>query len=278
MNVSFDNVSVTLGGQRIVNHVSLTVPSGTVLGLLGPNGCGKSTLLRTLYRAQKPSSGVVRVDGDDVRSLGGREVARRIAVMAQESTQEFPITVREMAMLGRVPHQRGFGADSTADHELIDTALREVGAVHLAERYFAGLSGGEKQRVLLARTLVQQTPVLVLDEPTNHLDIAFQLELMSLATSRGLTVLTALHDMNLAGEYCQNVALLKAGELQGFGRPHEVLEENVIRAGFGVDSRRLEHPLTGRPLIAVARLDPQPASAAQQQHINHETDTVKEHA
>ncbi|MHA7304076.1 ABC transporter ATP-binding protein [Arthrobacter sp. TMN-49] len=260
MNVSFENVSVTLGGQQIVHNVSLEVRSGTVLGLLGPNGCGKSTLLRTLYRAQKPSSGTVRVNGTDVRSLDGRQVARRIAVMAQESTQEFPITVREMAMLGRVPHQRGFGADSVADHELIDTALREVGAAQLATRYFAGLSGGEKQRVLLARTLVQQTPVLVLDEPTNHLDIAFQLELMSLATSRGLTVLTALHDMNLAGEYCDQVALMRAGELHAHGGPREVLDENAIRTGFGVDSRRLEHPLTGRPLIAVARLAPQPAT------------------
>ncbi|POH71763.1 ABC transporter ATP-binding protein [Arthrobacter glacialis] len=278
MNVSFEKVSVEIGGHRIVNNVSLTVPSGSVLGLLGPNGCGKSTLLRTLYRAQKPSSGTVLVNGTDVRSLDGREVARRIAVMAQESTQEFPITVREMAMLGRVPHQRGFGADSAADHELIDTALREVGATHLAARYFAGLSGGEKQRVLLARTLTQQTPVLVLDEPTNHLDVAFQLELMSLATSRGITVLTALHDMNLAGEYCDQVALMRAGELQAIGRPHEVLDEDAIRAGFGVDSRRLEHPLTGRPLIAVARITPLPAPAAQQQPINHETEIVKENA
>ncbi|WP_411731257.1 ABC transporter ATP-binding protein [Paeniglutamicibacter sp.] len=275
MNVSFENVSVTLGGRRIVDNVSLAVPSGTVLGILGPNGCGKSTLLRTLYRAQKPSSGVVRIDEDDVRTLDGREVARRIAVMAQESTQEFPITVREMAMLGRVPHQHGFGADSDADHELIDTALREVGAAHLAKRYFSGLSGGEKQRVLLARTLVQQTPVLVLDEPTNHLDIAFQFELMSLATSRGLTVLTALHDMNLATEYCQHVALMRAGELHAFGRPHEVLDEETIRAGFGVDSRRLDHPLTGRPLIAMARLAPAPQRHTNH-HTNHHTEPLKE--
>ncbi|MBV1778770.1 ABC transporter ATP-binding protein [Paeniglutamicibacter sp. ABSL32-1] len=276
MNVSFENVSVEIGGRRIVDNVSLAVPSGTVLGILGPNGCGKSTLLRTLYRAQKPSAGVVRVDGEDIRTLNGREVARRIAVMAQESTQEFPITVREMAMLGRVPHQRGFGADSAADHELIDAALREVGAAHLASRYFAGLSGGEKQRVLLARTLVQQTPVLVLDEPTNHLDIAFQLELMTLATSRGLTVLTALHDMNLASEFCENVALLRAGRLQGIGRPHEVLDEETIRAGFGVDSARLEHPLTGRPLIAVAKLRAEAPGA--QPQANHHTEPLKEHA
>lgn len=276
MNVSFENLSVEIGGRRIVDNVSLEVPSGTVLGVLGPNGCGKSTLLRTLYRAQKPSAGVVRVGGDDARGLDGREVARRIAVMAQESTQEFPITVHQMAMLGRVPHQRGFGADSAKDHELVDTALREVGATHLAARYFAGLSGGEKQRVLLARTLVQQTPVLVLDEPTNHLDIAFQLELLSLATSRGLTVLTALHELNLATEFCDSVALMRDGRLRGLGRPHEVLDQEAIRAGFGVDSARLEHPLTGRPLIAVAKL---PATEpAPQRPTNHRTEPLKEPA
>lgn len=254
MNVTFENVGVTLEGHGILHGISLEVASGSVLGLLGPNGSGKSTLLRTLYRAHKPTTGAVRVDGRDVRSFGGRDLARCIAVMAQESTQEFPITVREMVMLGRVPHQRGFGADSALDHELVTAALREVGALHLSARYVAGLSGGEKQRAMLARTLVQQSPVLVLDEPTNHVDIAFQLDLMSLATSRGLTVLAALHDINLATEFCDHVALLRAGRLTAFGRPHHVLDENSIRTTFGVDARKLVHPLTAQPLIAVARL------------------------
>ncbi|MCS4275903.1 iron complex transport system ATP-binding protein [Mycetocola sp. BIGb0189] len=250
--VEFQSVSVELGGRRLVTEVSLSVPAGSVLGILGPNGCGKSTLLRTAYRAQRPASGRVLVDGSDVQTMSARDVARRVAVMAQESIQEFPISVRDMAMLGRVPHQRGFGGDSERDLDLVDQALSDVGATHLAERPFTVLSGGEKQRVLLARALVQDAPILILDEPTNHLDISFQFELMSLATSRGLTVITALHDMNLASEFCTHVALMRAGELQGIGDPHDILTPRSIRAVFGVDSRRITHPITGRTLIALA--------------------------
>lgn len=252
MRVSFEDVSVALGGREIVNGITLDVPSGTVLGILGANGCGKSTLLRTLYRVHRPSSGTVRVDGDDVRRLSARDAALRIAVMAQESTQEFPMTAREVAMLGRTPHQRGFGADSAGDLELVEQALNDVGAEELAERSFAELSGGEKQRVLMARALAQQAPVLVLDEPTNHLDISFQLELMRLVTGRGLTVIAALHDMNLAADYCDQVAVLGHGRLLSAGAPAEVLDEQLIRTAFNVASQQLEHPLTGRTLIAVA--------------------------
>ncbi|WP_309073383.1 ABC transporter ATP-binding protein [Paenarthrobacter sp.] len=252
MNVEFQNVSVTLGNTRVVHDVSLFAPSGSVIGILGPNGCGKSTLLRTLYRVNKPSTGRVLVDDDDVRRLNSRQAALRVAVMAQESNQDFPMTAREVVMLGRAPHQHGFGADSPHDHHLVHQALLDVGASSLTDRYFAGLSGGEKQRVLLARALVQEAPVLVLDEPTNHLDVAFQLELMHLVTSRGRTVLAALHDMNLAAEFCDHVAVLQSGKLQAFGPPSALLDQELIRSCFGVDSRKLEHPLTGRPLIAIA--------------------------
>lgn len=252
MRVEFQNVSVALSGTPVVHDVSFSAPSGSVLGVLGPNGCGKSTLLRTLYRVNKPSAGMVTVDGDDVRRLSARQAALRVAVMAQETTQDFPMTAREVVMLGRAPHQRGFGADSARDNELVYQAMLDVGASSLADRYFAGLSGGEKQRVLLARALVQEAPVLVLDEPTNHLDVAFQLDLMHLVTSRGRTILAALHDMNLAAEFCDQVAVLQAGHLQAFGPPSSVLDEELIRRCFDVHSQKLEHPLTRRPLIAIA--------------------------
>ncbi|WP_269936471.1 ABC transporter ATP-binding protein [Arthrobacter sp. HY1533] len=264
MRVTFEDVGVRIGERCLFRGVNLEVPSGSVLGLLGPNGCGKSTLLRTLYRRHKPTSGAVRLDGIDVRALAGRELARRVAVMAQETSHDFPVTVHGMVMLGRVPYQRGFGADSDVDRGLVDTALREVGALKLAGRQFAGLSGGEKQRVLLARTLAQQTPVLILDEPTNHLDISFQLELMALATGRGLTVLAALHDMNIAAEFCDHLALLQGGGIAAVGPPGDVLGEDTIQAAFGVRARTLAHPLTQRPLIALARPAPDAAAMAHQ--------------
>ncbi|SEB59555.1 ABC transporter ATP-binding protein [Arthrobacter woluwensis] len=269
MNISFDDVHVTLGRREIVHGVSLDVPSGQVLGILGPNGCGKSTLLRTLYRVYRPSAGTVRVDGEDVQRLSPREAARRIAVMAQESGLDFPLTALEVTLLGRVPHQRGFGADTAQERALADEALHDVGASALAHRNFAELSGGEKQRVLLARALVQQAPVLVLDEPTNHLDISFQLELMRLVTGRGLTVLAALHDMNLAADHCDQVAVLSRGRLLAAGAPADVLDEGLIREAFSVESRRLRHPLTGRPLIAVAA--PSSSSAPGQSPENEGT-------
>ncbi|MFJ4029028.1 ABC transporter ATP-binding protein [Paenarthrobacter sp. NPDC089989] len=252
MKVEFSNVSIALGGTPIVHDVTFTAPSGSVVGILGPNGCGKSTLLRSLYRVNRPSAGTVTVEGDDVRKLTSRQVALRVAVMAQESSQDFPITAREVVMLGRAPHQRGFGADSDRDHGLVHQAMLDVGASYLADRYFAGLSGGEKQRILLARALVQEAPVLVLDEPTNHLDVAFQLELMHLVTSRGRTVLAALHDMNLAAEFCDHIAVLQSGRLRAFGPPADVLDLELIRRCFGVESHRLKHPLTGKALIALA--------------------------
>ena len=263
MKVQFQNVSISLGGTPVVHDVSFSAPSGTVVGILGPNGCGKSTLLRALYRVNKPSSGRVTVDGMDVSRLSSRQAALRVAVMAQESSQDFPMTAREVVMLGRAPHQRGFGADSDRDHHLVHQAMFDVGASSLADRYFAGLSGGEKQRVLLARALVQEAPVLVLDEPTNHLDVAFQLELMHLVTSRGRTVLAALHDMNLAAEFCDHVAVLQSGRLQAFGSPSSLLDQELIRRCFGVESRKLDHPLTGRTLIAIAKTGDETTEAAE---------------
>ena len=260
MNVEFKNVSVDMGSTRVVHDVSFPAPSGSVIGILGPNGCGKSTLLRTLYRVNKPSAGCVLLDGEDVRRLSSRQMALRVAVMAQESSQDFPMTAREVVMLGRAPHQHGFGADSPQDHHLVHQALLDVGASSLTDRYFAGLSGGEKQRVLLARALVQEAPVLVLDEPTNHLDVAFQLELMQLVTSRGRTVLAALHDMNLAAEFCDHIAVLQSGKLQAFGPPASLLDPELIRDCFGVQSLKLKHPLTGRPLIAIAAAAPNAAT------------------
>jgi len=259
MRVEFLNVSIALGGTPVVHDVTFTAHSGSVVGILGPNGCGKSTLLRALYRVNKPTSGTVTVGGQDVRALNSRQAALRVAVMAQESSQDFPMTAREVVMLGRAPHQRGFGADSDRDHHLVHQAMLDVGASSLTDRYFAGLSGGEKQRVLLARALVQEAPVLVLDEPTNHLDVAFQLELMHLVTSRGRTVLAALHDMNLAAEFCDQVAVLQSGRLQAFGPPSTLLDPQLIRGCFGVESRTLEHPLTGRALIAIAAKTPEQA-------------------
>ncbi|MQM27367.1 ATP-binding cassette domain-containing protein [Glycomyces sp. NEAU-7082] len=254
MDLVVDDLVIELGGRRIVDQVSLEVEPGRRLALLGPNGSGKSTLLRGLYRLHRPASGAVRVGGDDLWRLGARAAAQRIAVVAQESAAEHDLTAFQVAMLGRVPHQRGFGADSPADLAAAEAALDRVGALDLADRPFAVLSGGEKQRVLLARAITQDCPVLVLDEPTNHLDVTFQLELMQIVADLGLTTVAALHDLNLAAEYCDAVAVLQDGRLVATGDPGTVLTGDLIAEVFAVRADRIPHPATGRPHFALSPL------------------------
>ncbi|ONK11098.1 ABC transporter ATP-binding protein [Streptomyces sp. MP131-18] len=250
MRVEFTHVGIALGGARIVDDVTLTVPPGQFLGLVGPNGSGKSTLLRGLYRVLRPATGTVRIDGQDVWRLPPRRVAQHIAVMTQETDTGFDLNVLDVVLLGRLPHQGSFGGHTRHDLTLAAGALGRVGADHLSRRTFSGLSGGEKQRVLLARALVQESQVLVLDEPTNHLDIAFQLELMRMVRGLGLTTLAALHDLNLAASHCDAIAVLHRGRIIAGGTPAEVLTPDLLREVFGVHAHLLSHPDTGKPLIA----------------------------
>lgn len=246
-----EGVTVALGGRDVVHDVSLEVPSGTVLGLVGPNGSGKSSLLRTLYRALVPRLGAVRVDGRDVRTLRGREGARTIAVMLQDAPAEFDLSVEETVLLGRGPHHSTFGRDTAEDLEVVAAAMARTGISDLADRMLATLSGGQRQRVMLARALAQQAPVLVLDEPSNHLDISHQHELMSSVRALGGTTIAALHDLNLAAQYCDRVAVLARGRLVAVGPPALVLTPELIRRTFHVSAQVLGDP--SRPVLAFAR-------------------------
>ncbi|KOX15610.1 ABC transporter ATP-binding protein [Nocardiopsis sp. NRRL B-16309] len=246
MRVEIENLTAHRGGRPVVTDVSVSVPSGTVLGLLGPNGSGKSTLLRAVSGLSAPSAGRVRFGGTDITALKRQDLARHVAVMAQEHSEEFEIPVLDMVLLGRIPHGRGYGRDSDRDVALAREALSHVGAAHLETRSFSALSGGERQRVLFARALAQDTPVLVLDEPTNHLDIAHQLELLDLIGTTDRTVLIALHDLNLAARSCDAVGVLAEGRLLSLGTPDEVLHTDLVRSVFGVESTAVAHPRSGR--------------------------------
>ncbi|MFE3459472.1 ABC transporter ATP-binding protein [Nocardiopsis aegyptia] len=246
MRVDIENLTTHRGGRPVITDVNVSVPSGSVLGLLGPNGSGKSTLLRAVSGLSAPSSGRVRFDGADIAALNRRRLARHVAVMAQEHSEEFEIPVLDMVLLGRIPHGRGYGRDSDHDIVLAQEALARVGAAHLRTRSFSALSGGERQRVLFARALAQDTPVLVLDEPTNHLDIAHQLELLDLVAATGRTALVALHDLNLAARWCDAIGVLAEGHLLSLGTPDEVLRTDLVRSVFGVESTAVAHPASGR--------------------------------
>jgi iron complex transport system ATP-binding protein len=260
MQIHFDSVSIRLSGQQIVHDLDLTVAQGKIVGLVGPNGSGKSTALRCAYRALRPSAGVVRIGGDILHELHPREGARRVAALAQNAGSDLDFTVRELVALGRVPHQRTNAPLSARDQQLCETAMANVDVLHLADRGVLELSGGELQRVLIARALTQEPSALVLDEPTNHLDVRHQIQLLSLVRSMNITVLLVIHDLNLAAAACDEVAVLSGGHLVAMGPPREVLTPSLIRQVFQVDTVLVDHPLTGDPQILFA-LDNAPHTA-----------------
>ncbi|WLW57895.1 ABC transporter ATP-binding protein [Streptomyces sp. YU58] len=251
MRLDIEGVSVEAAGARLVDDIRLTVDSGAVVGLVGPNGSGKSTLLRCVYRALRPVAGAVRLDGDDIAGMPPRAAARVLAALPQESSAEFDFTVAEVVAMGRLPHKDRTAA---ADREICADAMDRTGVAHLAGRGFLALSGGERQRVLIARALAQQPRVLVLDEPTNHLDVAHQLDVLSLVRASGLTVLTALHDLNLAAAHCDVLYVLAAGRIVASGPPHDVLRPDLLAEVFGVRAHPVRHPETGAVQLLFDRL------------------------
>lgn len=230
-------LTVDLGGRQILCDVSVGFGGGGVTALVGPNGSGKSTLLRCMFGALAPASGRVVVDGDDVSALPRAEVARRIAVVSQDHPTTFDFTVRDVASLGRIPHHRSWEGLSQREHDLIHTSLERTGTAHLADRRLSTLSGGEKQRVMVARALVQESPYLLLDEPTNHLDIRYQLEVLRLIHSLDVTAIVALHDLNLVWQWCDRVVLMSDGLVSAVGPPESVLSPERCRSTFHVDAR-----------------------------------------
>lgn len=231
--------SVPRSRKTILHPISFDLAPGRVLGVVGPNGAGKSTLLRLLYRYHPPTTGTVHVDGKDIWSISAREAACTIAAVLQEQPTDFALTVREIIALGRIPHRKGFGGSNGAhDVQIVRFALERLCLLEFADRQLGTLSGGERQRVMVARALAQDPRVLILDEPTNHLDIRHQLEVIELIRDLPLTIVTSLHDLNLAAGVCDDVLLLKAGRSLGFGPPSKVLSEQALAHAFDVGARR----------------------------------------
>ncbi|GFE50338.1 ABC transporter ATP-binding protein [Roseobacter cerasinus] len=227
------------GSTPLLHPTSFDLDPGRVLGIVGPNGAGKTTLLRLLYRFHRPVAGKVRIDGEDIWTLSARAVAQRVAAVLQEQPSDFALTVTEIVTLGRTPHRRGFaGTAGAQDQAIIDSALERLELQGLAHRHLDTLSGGERQRVMVARAVAQQPRLLILDEPTNHLDIRHQLEVLDLIRSLPLTIVTSLHDLNLAASVCDDLLLLREGHTVGFGPPRHVLSEEAVAQAFRVTTRR----------------------------------------
>jgi len=254
MSLELRGLSVDIAGRRIVSGISLRVADGQCAGLIGPNGSGKSTILKAIYRVHRPAAGSVLVNGTDLYQMRPKTAARRVAVVAQENLADFGFTAREMVMVGRTPHKGPFDRDDDNDQAIIHDAMQRTGCADLGGRSFQSLSGGEKQRVLIARALAQGADHLILDEPTSHLDIRYQISVLELVAGLGVTVLAALHDLNLAALFCDTMHVLADGHLIAAGSPAEVITPEIVRAAYGADVLIVDHPDTGTPQLLPRRL------------------------
>ncbi|MGW1179194.1 ABC transporter ATP-binding protein [Kitasatospora sp. NPDC002543] len=249
-----EGLGVRVGAATLLDDVSLAFRPGRITGLLGPNGAGKTTLLRAVAGLTRPSTGRVLLDGTDLHTLPARRRARQVAFMEQQADTRHPLTVRQVIELGRTPHRGRWPlpANAAADaHErsVLAGAVAAADVGHLLERSWPTLSGGERQRVQLARALVQEPGVLLLDEPTNHLDLRHQLGFLRTVRGLGITTVAALHDLELAAAYCDEVAVLLDGRPVAHGPVAEVLTSETIARVYGVDVTVERHPRHDRPHI-----------------------------
>jgi iron complex transport system ATP-binding protein len=244
-SVAVHGVSYRAGERTLIEDISFAARPGEMLGILGRNGAGKSTLLRTIYRANRPSAGRVEVNGEDVWRRPSSWVARQVGAVLQDMPADFPLTVGDVVGMGRSAHKRAFAADTAHDRMLIETALQLLDLGVFRGRLFRTLSGGERQRVLVARALVQQPSILVLDEPTNHLDLHHQLLLLRFVRTLGITVIAALHDLNIAAMFCDRLCLLHGGRLVAKGDPETVLTAANLARYYEIDAAIGRNPKTG---------------------------------
>ncbi|EPH06858.1 hypothetical protein HMPREF1531_00460 [Propionibacterium sp. oral taxon 192 str. F0372] len=247
------DIVVERGGRTILHGVEISAQEREVVGIVGPNGCGKSTLMLALHRSLELASGKVIVDGDDVKQLKRREIATRIAVVAQEREAALALSVRDSVALGRLASRSMTSYGDETDQHLVDEALVRVDLVELADRLVTELSGGERQRVMIARAIAQQATHLLLDEPTNHLDLHHQFALLDLIAELKCTTVVVLHDLNLASRCCDRVVLMNQGLVVRAGTPEEVLTSENLSSIYQLEVETITH--NGRPYLIFDKPD-----------------------
>ena len=255
VNLEVQQVYFSYLDGLVLRNVSLSIKAGEMVGLLGPNGSGKTTLIKLASGVLKPNQGEIKLDGSSLGRLSRKSIARSVAVVPQQFNIPFAFTTTGVVMLGRTPFFRAFAEESEIDKQFVSNALELVGISELKERRFDELSGGERQKVILAMALAQQPRLLLLDEPTVHLDITHQVEILELVrrlnVERELTIIAAIHDLNLASLYFDRLILLKEGRVSADGTPAQVLTEDRIREVFSASVRVEPHPVTGVPHIVI---------------------------
>ncbi len=246
MSICAENITSEGRQKVIVNNVSLRVPRGETVGLLGPNGCGKSSLLRVLAGLRRPDAGRVTLDGRDIARMAKKQLARRVAFVEQHGMTEANMRVRDVVRLGRIPHHSPFSNWSAQDDEAIAAALQRVAMLEKSEQGWLSLSGGERQRVHIARALAQSPSEILLDEPTNHLDIHHQMQLMQLISELPVTSIVAIHDLNHAAMFCDSLIVMQQGQILASGTPEEILSEGLLWDVFRVKTKIEISPYHGK--------------------------------
>ncbi len=249
MRLQIKNLTFSYGKKTTVENINLEVDRGEFVGLIGPNGSGKSTVLKNVYRGLTPDSGKMILDGEDLLKMPYKKSAIKMAVVGQENEVPFDFSVEEIVAMGRSPHKKLFDFDNADDRKIVYHALEHLGMEDMAKRSYVNLSGGEKQRVIIARAVAQESDFLILDEPTNHLDISYQMQIFDFIKRLNVTVLSAIHDLNMAALYCDRVYALKKGKIIMQGTPEEIFTPENIFDIFGVRSSVVKNSVTGKMSI-----------------------------
>ncbi|MGA5688202.1 ABC transporter ATP-binding protein [Cytobacillus pseudoceanisediminis] len=242
--IQVKNMSFSVPDKQILNNITFSVEQGKFIGIIGPNGSGKSTMLKIIYRHLKQTSGFVTLYENDILDISQKKLAQELAVVSQDTPVLFDFTVKDLVMMGRTPYKKWLAADNREDFAIVEESMMLANVLHLENRTFSQLSGGEKKRVMLARALAQQANLLILDEPTNHLDIEHQYQLMDLVKDLPITIVAALHDLNLAAGYCDELLVMNDGALYMAGTPEQVLTEETLREVFRMQAGVSKNPFT----------------------------------
>ncbi len=271
--ISAQGITAGYGPDDVLLGVDLDLRDRELLGVLGPNGCGKSTLIRALTAVLPLRSGNVRIHGSPLEHFSRRELARAVAVVPQRRDLLFSFTVFETVMMGRTPHLGRFQREGQTDRDKAEESLRATHALDLADRFVSDLSGGEQQRVHIARALAQDPRILLLDEPTTHLDINHQVEvfelLLRLRDQEGISILCVSHDVNFAAEYCDRIVLMKAGRATAAAPPTEAITPESLREAYDVDLPVAVDEISGRPHVVIRRTaGARPAANAKEEEAN----------
>ena len=255
IELTVHDLTLQYESDPILDRLSFEIPPGRRVALLGANGAGKTTLLRCISKALQPSAGAILIDDRDIESLSPRALARTMAVVPQETRADFDFTVEETVAMGRLPYRKRFAAGEDGERAATRRAMAATGVSGLAKRSIATLSGGEKQRVIIARALCQEPQILLLDEPTANLDLGYQHNLLELITrlnrEEGITIIAAIHDLNLAARFFDHLLLLSGGRILAAGTAEEVIAPGPIKSAYGVDAFIFRHPLTGSLQVSV---------------------------